>query len=110
MNDLLYESATRAFDAIFEDSQPSDIPSIYKQPVKKPAPPVFLDSYLLGRRVEIEEVYDLNATDLDMVIVECKTLVNDPKTSTDPESRGKYLASGYFLHLAEMVSQRRYEE
>ena len=104
------QDSGEAFDELFYNSTLADVPSLYKQPVKKPAPPVFLDSYLLGRRVEIEEVYDLNATDLDMVIVECKTLVNDPKTSTDPESRGKYLASGYFLHLAEMVSQRRYEE
>ena len=103
------EDSGKAFDELFRDSTPADVPSLYKKPVTKPQP-VFLDSYLLGRRIDLEEVYDLNATDLDLLIVECKTLVNDPRTSTDPENRGKFLASGYFLSLGEMVAQRRYEE
>ena len=64
-------------------------------------------SFLLKKEIELTEVYEMSDIDRDMIIIETQTAREDPEVLSRPELRAKYLAAGYFYHLATLVSSRK---
>ena len=65
----------------------------------------WLNSFLLGRDIELQELYDLSIRDLDLIRAEALTLQKDPETR-----RIKSLIAGYFAELARIITDRRIAE
>ncbi len=64
-------------------------------------------SHLLGREVELREVYELPQDQLDLLMAETAELRSDPDNRD--RNLGKYCTAGYFLELARIVDKRRME-
>ena len=64
-------------------------------------------SHLLDRSVELQELYELSDSELDLLMAETAELRTDPVNRD--RNHGKWCTAGYFLELAKIISQRRYD-
>ena len=62
-------------------------------------------SHLLGREVELRELYDLPQNELDLLMAETAELRSDPDNRD--RNLGKFCTAGYFLELAKIIDKRR---
>ena len=62
-------------------------------------------SHLLGREVELRELYELPQSDLDLLMAETAELRSDPENRD--RNLGKYCTAGYFLELSRIIDKRR---
>lgn len=62
-------------------------------------------SHLLGREVELKELYELPQNELDLVMAETAELRSDP--GNRDRNIGKFCTAGYFLELARIIDKRR---
>ncbi len=64
-------------------------------------------SHLLGREIELRELYEMPQDELDLLMAETAEIRSDP--SNRERNIGKYCTSGYFLELARIIDRRRSE-
>ena len=62
-------------------------------------------SHLLGREVELQDLYDLSQTDLDLLMAETAEIRSDPENRA--RSHGRWCTAGYILELARIIDARR---
>ena len=62
-------------------------------------------SHLLGREVELRELYELPQNELDLLMAETAELRSD-RDNRD-RNIGKYCTAGYFLELSKIIDRRR---
>ena len=62
-------------------------------------------SHLLGREVELRELYELPQNELDLLMAETAELRSD-RDNRD-RNLGKYCTAGYFLELSKIIDRRR---
>tara|TARA_Y100001968_G_C18724684_1_gene421745 strand:+ start:128 stop:388 length:261 start_codon:yes stop_codon:yes gene_type:complete len=62
-------------------------------------------SHLLGREVELRELYELPQNELDLIMAETAELRSD--LGNRERNLGKFCTAGYFLELARIVDKRR---
>ncbi len=65
-------------------------------------------SHLLGREIELRELYELQQEELDILMAETAELRSDP--SNRERNLGKYCTAGYFLELARIIERRRFND
>ena len=65
-------------------------------------------SHLLGREVELKELYDMPQLDLDLLMSETAELRSD--IGNRERNLGKFCTAGYFLELARIIDKRRLEK
>ncbi len=65
-------------------------------------------SHLLGREVELRELYEMAQSELDLLMAETAELRSDP--GNRERNVGKYCTAGYFLELAKIIDKRRIDE
>ena len=64
-------------------------------------------SHLLGREVELRELYEMQLDELDLLMAETAELRSDPDNRD--RNLGKFCTAGYFLELARIIDKRRSE-
>ncbi|KGG12602.1 MULTISPECIES: hypothetical protein [Prochlorococcus] len=64
-------------------------------------------SHLLGREIELKELYDMPQQDLDLIMAETAELRSD--FGNRDRNLGKFCTAGYFLELARIIDKRRLE-
>ena len=62
-------------------------------------------SHLLGREVELHDLYDLPQSDLDLLMAETAEIRSDPENRA--RSHGRWCTAGYILELARIIDVRR---
>ena len=62
-------------------------------------------SHLLGREVELQDLYDLPQGELDLLMAETAEIRSDPENRA--RSHGRWCTAGYMLELARIVDARR---
>ena len=62
-------------------------------------------SHLLGREVELQDLYDLPQGELDLLMAETAEIRSDPENRA--RSHGRWRTAGYVLELARIVDARR---
>ncbi len=62
-------------------------------------------SHLLGREVELRELYELPQNELDLLMAETAEFRSD--TDNRDRNLGKYCTAGYFLELSKIIDRRR---
>ena len=62
-------------------------------------------SHLLGREVEVGDLYSLNPNELDLLMAETAEIRSDIEGKD--KNIGKYRTAGYFLELAKIIEKRR---
>ena len=62
-------------------------------------------SHLLGREVELQDLYDLPQGELDLLMAETAEIRSDPENRA--LSHGRWCTAGYVLELARIVDARR---
>ena len=62
-------------------------------------------SHLLGREVELGDLYSLNPNELDLLMAETAEIRSDIEGKE--KNIGKYRTAGYFLELAKIIEKRR---
>ena len=62
-------------------------------------------SHLLGREVELRELYELPQNELDLIMAETAELRSD--VGNRDRNLGKFCTAGYFLELARIIDKRR---
>ena len=62
-------------------------------------------SHLLGREVELRELYELPQNELDLLMAETAELRSD--SDNRDRNLGKFCTAGYFLELARIIDKRR---
>jgi len=62
-------------------------------------------SHLLGREVELGDLYSLNPNELDLLMAETAEIRSDIEGKD--KNIGKYRTAGYFLELAKIIEKRR---
>jgi len=65
-------------------------------------------SHLLGREVELGDVYSLHPNELDLLMAETAEIRSDIEGKE--KNIGKYRTAGYFLELAKIIEKRRLTE
>ena len=65
-------------------------------------------SHLLGREVELGELYSLHSNELDLLMAETAEIRSD--TEGKEKNIGKYRTAGYFLELARIIEKRKLSE
>ncbi len=65
-------------------------------------------SHLLGREIELRELYELPQNELDLLMAETAELRSDPDNRD--RNLGKYCTAGYFLELSKIIDRRRFME
>ena len=65
-------------------------------------------SHLLGREVELGDLYSLHPNDLDLLMAETAEIRSDLEGKE--KNIGKYRTAGYFLELAKIIEKRRLSE
>ena len=65
-------------------------------------------SHLLGREIELGELYSLHPNELDLIMAEAAEI----RTDLDGKEKniGKYRTAGYFLELAKLIDKRKTSE
>ena len=64
-------------------------------------------SHLLGREIELKELYELPQQELDLLMAETAELRSD--FGNRERNLGKFCTAGYFLELARIIDKRRLE-
>lgn len=77
---------------------PSDIPG--QEQTRK-----WFRSHLLGREVELQDLYDLPQADLDLLMAETAEIRSDPENRA--RSHGRWCTAGYVLELSRIIDTRR---
>lgn len=62
-------------------------------------------SHLLGREVELQELYDLSLSELDLLMAETAEIRSDPENRA--RNHGRWCTAGYMLELARIIDARR---
>ena len=62
-------------------------------------------SHLLGREVELQDLYDLPQGELDLLMAETAEIRSDLENRA--RSHGRWCTAGYVLELARIVDARR---
>ena len=65
-------------------------------------------SHLLGREVELGDLYSLHPNELDLLMAETAEIRSDIEGKD--KNIGKYRTAGYFLELAKIIEKRRLSE
>ncbi len=65
-------------------------------------------SHLLGREVELGDLYSLIPNELDLLMAETAEIRSDIEGKD--KNIGKYRTAGYFLELAKIIEKRRLSE
>ena len=65
-------------------------------------------SHLLGREVELGDLYSLQSNELDLLMAETAEIRSD--IDAKEKNIGKYRTAGYFLELAKIVEKRKISE
>ena len=65
-------------------------------------------SHLLGREIELRELYEMPLNELDLIMAETAELRSDP--SNRERNLGKYCTAGYFLELARIIDKRKTQD
>ena len=65
-------------------------------------------SHLLGRELELQDLYELPQGDLDLLMAETAEIRSDPDNRA--RSRGRWCTAGYVLELARIIDRRRSAE
>ena len=62
-------------------------------------------SHLLGREVELQDLYELPQSELDLLMAETAEIRSD--TENRARSHGRWCTAGYMLQLARIIDTRR---
>ncbi len=62
-------------------------------------------SHLLGREVELGELYNLGFKELDLIMAETAEIRSDVEFKE--KNIGKFRTAGYFLELARIIEKRK---
>lgn len=62
-------------------------------------------SHLLSREVELQELYELPQSELDLLMAETAEIRSDPENRS--RSHGRWCTAGYILELARIIDSRR---
>ena len=62
-------------------------------------------SHLLGREVELGELYSLGFNELDLIMAETAEIRSDIEFKE--KNIGKFRTAGYFLELARLIEKRK---
>ena len=62
-------------------------------------------SHLLGREVELKELYEIPQNELDLIMAETAELRSD--LGNRERNLGKFCTAGYFLELGRIIDNRR---
>ncbi len=62
-------------------------------------------SHLLGREIELGELYSLGSNDLDLLMAETAEIRSD--LDFKEKNIGKFRTAGYFLELARIIEKRK---
>lgn len=62
-------------------------------------------SHLLGRELELQELYELPPGELDLLMAETAEIRSDPDNKS--RSHGRWCTAGYVLELARIIDTRR---
>ena len=65
-------------------------------------------SHLLGREIELGDLYSLHPNDLDLLMAETAEIRSDIEGKE--KNIGKYRTAGYFLELARIIERRKLSE
>jgi len=65
-------------------------------------------SHLLGREIELGDLYSLPPNELDLLMAETSEIRSD--TESKEKNIGRYRTSGYFLELARIIEKRKLSE
>ena len=65
-------------------------------------------SHLLGREVELQDLYELSQGDLDLLMAETAEIRSDPENRA--RSHGRWCTAGYVLDLSRIIDTRRLNE
>ena len=65
-------------------------------------------SHLLGREIELKELYELPQQELDLIMAETAELRSD--IGNRERNLGKFCTAGYFLELSRIIDKRRASE
>ena len=77
---------------------PADIPP--QEQLRK-----WFRSHLLGRELELQELYDLAPAELDLLMAETAEIRSDLENKA--RSHGRWCTAGYVLQLARIIDARR---
>ena len=61
-------------------------------------------SHLLGREIELGELYSLGSNELDLIMAETAEIRSDIEFKE--KNIGKFRTAGYFLELAKIIEKR----
>lgn len=78
-----------------------DIPAQEQKPTK------WFKSHLLNDELELQELYELEQHDLDLLMAETAEIRSDLENRS--RSYGRWCTAGYFLELARIIDRRRQE-
>ena len=62
-------------------------------------------SHLLGKEIELGELYSLESNDLDLLMAETAEIRSD--LDFKEKNIGKFRTAGYFLELARIIEKRK---
>ena len=62
-------------------------------------------SHLLGREVELQDLYELPQGELDLLMAETAEIRSDPENRS--RNHGRWCTAGYMLELARIIDARR---
>ena len=62
-------------------------------------------SHLLGREIELGELYSLGCNELDLIMAETAEIRSDIEFKE--KNIGKFRTAGYFLELARIIEKRK---
>ena len=65
-------------------------------------------SHLLGREVELGDLYSLDPNELDLLMAETAEIRSD--IDVKEKNIGKFRTAGYFLELAKIIDKRKYDD
>jgi len=80
---------------------PSDVPT--QEQTRK-----WFRSHLLNREIELQELYELGADELDLIMAETAEIRSDPDNKA--RSHGRWCTAGYVLELARIIDRRRSDD
>ena len=64
-------------------------------------------SHLLNDEIELQDLYELEQLDLDLLMAESAEIRSDVENRS--RSYGRWCTAGYFLELARIIDRRRQE-
>ena len=83
------------------ETQAMEIP-VQEQKTKK-----WFKSHLLNEEIELQDLYELEQLDLDLLMAETAEIRSDFENRS--RSYGRWCTAGYFLELARIIDRRRQE-